>query len=104
MNETLIADIRHFLDEDDRLIQSPAPAKEIAEHLALIIEAITRRPVDQDDWDTGINCRHNSCEGSVIGHYDEDDPTKLSWFCLVCNDNGRIAGWQETDWDKRNVS
>jgi len=108
MGDTHITDIRHYLDENDELIQVPGPARRLAEHLCAIIAAVTARPRGEVDWETDVRCRrrpnHKSCEGNIVAGFDEADPTTIVWLCPVCNDNGYITGWQGTQWDKRKLS
>jgi hypothetical protein len=108
MGDTLITDIRHFLDDNDELIQEPRPAHRLAEHQCAIITAVTTRSVDKVDWVTEVRCRrrprHKRCEGDIVAGFDENDPTTIIWHCPFCEDNGCIRGWQGTQWDMRKFS
>ena len=98
IGNTWVADIRHFLDENDDLIREPGPARRLAEHLCAIVEAVTSRARDQLDWVTEVRCRrrprHKRCEGNIVAGFDEADPATIVWVCPVCEDNGYIRGWQ----------
>ena len=105
MGNTWITDIRHFLDENGSLIQQPRAARLLAAYIGSIISAITRRSVYQEDQNTDIACRRrpgrNPCAGKIIAGFDAQDPSTIVWCCPVCEDNGSIRGWQETQFDKR---
>jgi len=108
MGDTWVIDIRHYLDENDELIQEPGPAYRLAEHQCAIIAAVTARPRDEMDWETDVRCRrrprNKRCKGNIVAGFQETDPTTIVWLCPFCDDNGYIRGWQETQWDKRKFS
>jgi hypothetical protein len=105
MGNTWISDIRDFLDKNDNLAPESGPARLLAEYLCAIIVAVTSCPGSQEDRVTEIRCRrrprHRQCKGNIVAGYDEGDLTTIVWLCPLCEDNGYIRGWQETQWDKR---
>ncbi len=105
MGDTWITNMLHSLDDDGELAAQAGPARRLAEYMGSIVEAVTSRQPEDDDWVTAIQCRrrpgHKRCIGPIIAGYAEDDPTTIVWGCPVCKDEGYISGWQETLWDKR---
>jgi hypothetical protein len=104
MGDTWVTDIRHYLDDNEELIQEPGPARRLGEYLCTIIEEVTASTRNKGGWETEVRCRrrphHKLCEGNIVAGFDETDPT-ITWFCPFCEDNGFITGWQETQWDRR---
>jgi hypothetical protein len=51
---------------------------------------------------TTLRCRRRPrrrpCGGLLTLFFDTENFDVL-WFCPVCNDNGRISGWEGTFWD-----
>jgi hypothetical protein len=54
------------------------------------------------DEPTTLRCRRRPgrrpCGGLLTLFFDVDTFDVL-WFCPVCDDNGRISGWEGTFWD-----
>jgi ribosomal protein S27AE len=97
-----VTDLTHFLDETGALPDGlPRPARRLAVYLASIVEAATavQRPGGQT---VAIQCRrrpgHRRCPG-VISYRILSD-TRVNWACPRCGDNGFIANWQGTAWDR----
>jgi len=42
------------------------------------------------------------CAGLLTIFFDVDKNDVL-WFCPVCDDQGRISGWEDTFWDNGNL-
>lgn len=105
MGNTWVTNMLHSLDEDGKLARQPDPARRLAEHFGAIVEEVTARPRDEQDWTIPVPCRrrprHKPCLGIIAAGYSEDDPNIIVWQCGACGDNGYISGWQETLWDKR---
>ena len=104
MCNILVADIRHYLGKDLSIIDLPAPAARIRDYLGSIVEAVTSRNPQQEDYVTSVRCRrrpgHRRCDGEIIACFDETEPSAIKWFCPFCGDGGYIRGWQATAWDR----
>jgi hypothetical protein len=99
----LIAKLSHYLGEDLSLIKIPAPAAALREFLGCIVEAVTSRDPDDENYGTELSCRQG-CERSesiMIAFHDKADPSVIHWSCSTCGDEGQITGWEGTIWDKR---
>ena len=55
---------------------------------------------------TTLRCRRRPgrrpCGGLLTLFFDVDTFDVL-WFCPVCDDNGRISGWEGTFWDNSEI-
>jgi len=96
----LIANLSHYLGDDLSLIKLPAPASAIREFLGCVVEAVTSRDPDDLNYVTKLKCR-KKCNGSIVGEYNQDNPSIIRWYCTSCKDEGQLTGWEKTLWDKR---
>lgn len=59
------------------------------------------------DEPTTLRCRRRPgrkpCAGLLTIFFDVDNNDVL-WFCPVCQDEGRISGWEDTFWDNGNLT
>ena len=59
------------------------------------------------DEPTTLHCRRRPgrkpCSGLLTIFFDVDNFDVL-WFCPVCDDNGRISGWEGTFWDNSELT
>jgi hypothetical protein len=59
------------------------------------------------DAPTTLRCRRRPgrrpCGGLLTLFFDVDTFDVL-WFCPVCDDNGRISGWEGTFWDNSDIA
>jgi hypothetical protein len=59
------------------------------------------------DAPTTLRCRRRPgrqpCGGLLTLFFDVDTFDVL-WFCPVCDDNGRISGWEGTFWDNSEMT
>ena len=105
MGNTWVTNMLHSLDKNGDFAREAGPGRRIAAYMGSIVEAVTSRPPDEDDWVTGIQCRrrpgHVRCSAPIIAGFADNDPTTITWQCPACGDEGYISGWQETLWDKR---
>ena len=99
MNGTYVTDITHYLDEAGELAEMPAPARELASFLVLLIDATTQA-LPADDVDTRIRCRTEACTGSIRSTLPSMED-EISWFCPDCGHHGVIRNWQGTKWNQR---
>jgi hypothetical protein len=97
MTKTHVTDITLYLNDAGELKEMPAPARRLAEFQVAIVDAVTRKhpTVGQD---TGMRCRKRGCKGSVLASLQPADGT-ITWWCLLCEQNGVISNWQGTQWD-----
>jgi hypothetical protein len=104
MGNVWVTDMRHYLGQDLSLIELPAPASKLRDYLGSIIEAVTLRDCEQNNYVIHVRCRrrpgHRQCEGNIIACFDEAEPSAIKWYCLSCGDKGYIRGWGGTVWDR----
>jgi hypothetical protein len=95
-----VSDLRHFLDLP---ADAPAPARRMAEHLALVVRAATARDGGQR-WVSALSCTRRPgrrpCPGH-IGVLRSEVPPAIEWWCTSCGDEGVISGWQGSPFDLR---
>jgi hypothetical protein len=98
----LIADLRHYLDEDGSLPDLPKPALDLAFHLGAIVGWVSRCPSENIE-PTNVPCRKRPkgrrCLGEILARLDSNTGT-IEWACPFCADSGTITGWEGTLWDK----
>ncbi len=102
----LVADMRHYLDEDGCLPDLPEPALNIAFHLGAIVGWVSRFPSNQLQA-TNVPCRRRPrrrrCLGEIEASFDPRTGV-IEWTCPVCADSGIISGWRGTLWDKTSLT
>ena len=98
----LIANLRHYLGDDLSLAKIPAPAATLREFLGCLVEAVTSRDPDDENYVTPLKCRLGSggCDGQIIAFFDPKDSSVIKWSCMFCEECGQITGWEDTVWDK----
>ena len=66
----LIANLRHYLGDDLSLVKIPAPAAALREFLGCLVEAVTSRDPDDENYVTPLKCRHGSggCDGIAFAN------------------------------------
>jgi hypothetical protein len=58
------------------------------------------------DASTTILCRRRPGRkpcGTLLTVFFDVDNSDVLWFCPVCNDQGRISGWEGTFWDNSDL-
>ncbi len=88
----LIANLRHYLGDDLSLIKIPAPAAKLREFLGCLVEAVTSRDPDDENYGTELGCRHG-CDNIIVAFFDKDDPSIIRWFCGGCVEKREGTGW-----------
>ena len=99
---TWVTDLRHFLDDTGGFPRElPGPARKLAEYFASIVAAASEPQVAGRNAPT-IRCRrrpgNRRCTGNIRYRIQAD--TRVVWACPSCGDNGLIAHWQGTAWDR----
>ena len=102
MGNTWVTDLRHFIDENGGFPPGiPGPARKLAEYLASIVQ-VASAPVVPGEERVSIQCRRRPgrrrCPGVIRCGIQAD--TRVTWECPTCGDNGFIAHWQGTAWDR----
>ena len=96
----LVTDLRHFLDLP---VDTPGPARRLAEHLSSIVGAATAGDA-QAAWQSALPCRrrpaHRRCPGQLIVLQTEPG-VPIRWECSVCDDDGIISNWEDSPFDLR---
>ena len=99
---TLVADLRHYVDERGRLASMPGPAVRVAMFLCAIVSWTSRAGGVRER--TNVWCRRRPrrrrCGGEIVSEYGNESPD-IVWQCPDCGDNGLIHGWQGSRWDRR---
>jgi hypothetical protein len=93
--------MQHFLDEKGSTDQTPAKAKELADHFGAIVAGVTLDFTGRTIVIPGITCcnpKSPGCSGSIIGYLGRDLES-IEWYCTDCEDSGVITGWDDTLWD-----
>ena len=98
MPKTQVSEIKHFLDNTGQLVDSPAPLAKMASFLAAIVDAVTRK-CPTIGHNTDVRCRKRGCNGLIHASLQHADGG-ITWWCLLCEQNGVISGWQGTPWDR----
>jgi hypothetical protein len=102
----LIADMRHFLNDDGSLPDLPEPALHLALHLGAIVGWVSRSP-SKELRSTNVPCRRRPRRRRCLGEIQAclvPDTGTIEWTCPFCFDSGTIAGWEGTLWDKTSPS
>ncbi len=98
----LIADLRHYLDEDGSLPELPTPALDLAFHLGAIVAWVSRSPSEALEL-TNVRCRmrpkRRRCWGEILARLVPNTGT-IEWTCQFCGDCGTITGWEGCLWDR----
>ena len=98
----LIANIRHYLDDDGSLPDLPEPVLNLAFHLGAIVGWVSRFP-SKELQPTNVPCRRRPSRRRCLGEIQAcTDPKTgaIEWGCPFCGDSGMISGWEGTLWDK----
>jgi hypothetical protein len=107
----LKTDLRHFLDEEGKLLALTEQAKTVFKFLSKIVSSIsehdsklTEQPI------TGINlvavnlkcntrAEEINCEGDIEARC--INISLIEWHCDSCEAAGTISNWQGSLWDKQ---
>lgn len=106
MGDTWITDMRHFVDEHGELPDDmPSRALRLAQFQGSIVAWMTATGgLDGQMSRTNVNCRRNPnrlpCLGEILAVF-EVESEAIVWECPLCEDKGRISGWEGTSWDRR---
>jgi hypothetical protein len=105
---TIVADLRHFLDEDGNLPDElPAPALNLALHLGAIVAWMTAVVAEEEVEVTNVVCRRRPrgrrCRGQILARFLPSDD-RIEWACPACDDNGLIDGWVGSPWDRSGLT
>jgi len=98
---TLVADLRHYVDERGQLASMPGPALRVAAFLCAIVSWTSRAAGARER--TNVWCRRprrQPCRGEIVAAYG-DQSADIVWECPVCGGNGLIHDWQGSRWDRR---
>jgi hypothetical protein len=98
MSGTYVTDVTHYLDETGELADMPAPARNLASFLMLLIDETTQA-MRADDYGTRIRCRKAACTGSIRTSLTSVDG-EIFWHCPDCGHHGVIRNWQGTKWNQ----
>ena len=91
-----------YLDAAGCLVDMPAPARNLANHLGAIVSALTSQPPGQLRQ-TSVRCRRRPGRRPCVGRIRaviEVDSRQIAWECPVCDDNGIIHHWEGTPSDR----
>ena len=97
MPKTYVSDIAPYLNDVGELKELPTSVRRMAEFLVAIVDAVTRK-CPSIGHNTGVRCRKRGCKSSIHASLQQADGT-ITWWCLLCAQNGVISGWHGTKWD-----
>jgi hypothetical protein len=102
VGNTWVTAMVDFLDAAGYMVDMPAPARNLANHLGAIVSALTSQPPGQ--WrETSVRCRRRPgrrpCAGRIRAVV-EVGSGEIAWQCPTCDDNGLIHHWEGTPWDR----
>lgn len=90
--------MNHFLDDEGNIAKEMhKEGREQASFLALIIDAATK-VYPPPTKSTEIRCMKKRFSGTIEIDVDTKEVV-IEWYCIKCNEAGRISGWQGTKWD-----
>ena len=88
----------HFLDDQGNIPrQMPKEARELANFLALIVDATTKT-MPSTLTSTDIRCFQKGCHGLVKSSIRPKEG-EIHWYCSECENEGVISHWLRTKWD-----
>lgn len=92
-----ISNLTHFLNDQGNIpTQMPKEARELANFLALIVDATTRT-MPSTLSSTDIRCFHKGCHGLVKSAIRPKE-AEIHWYCPECENEGVISNWEGTKW------
>jgi hypothetical protein len=96
----MITDLHHLLDLP---LDTPAPARRLAEQLGNIVQAATAGDAGVQ-WETALPCprrpANQRCRGRIVVLRTEPG-APIHWLCNYCHDQGQISNWEDTPFDLR---
>jgi len=93
-----ISNMTHFLDDQGNIPrQMPKEARELANFLALIVDATTKT-IPSTLTSTDIRCFQKGCHGLVKSSIRPKEG-EIHWYCSECENEGVISHWLRTKWD-----
>ena len=88
----------HFLDDQGNIPkQMPKEARELANFLALVVDATTKT-MPTTLTSTEIRCFQKGCHG-VVKSAIRLKKVEIHWYCPDCENEGVISHWGSTKWD-----
>jgi len=93
-----ISNMLHFLDDKGNIPKRmPKEAREMANFLALVVDATTRT-MPTTLTSTEIRCFQKGCHG-VVKSSIRPKEGEIHWYCPECENEGVISHWQGTKWN-----
>jgi hypothetical protein len=96
----MVTDLQHLLDLP---LDTPAPARRLAEQLGNIVQAATAGDAGVQ-WETALPCPrrpgNKRCRGRMVVLRTEPG-APIHWLCSYCHDQGQISNWEATPFDLR---
>ena len=94
--------LRDYLEPNGRLAPLTGRGLRLAQYWTDIVAQASNY-----DEPTTLRCRRRPggrpCSGLLTIFFDVDNFDVL-WFCPVCDDQGRISGWEGTFWDNSDLT
>jgi hypothetical protein len=94
--------LSHLLEPNGALAPLTGRGRRLAEYWTQIVAQASNY-----DEPTTLRCRRRPgrrpCAGQLTIFFDVDNNDVL-WFCPVCDDQGRISGWENSFWDNGNLT
>ncbi len=90
-----ITNFTHYLDGEGNIPTTmPKEARELANFLALVIDAST-----DYESESGIRCFKKGCIGTIQSIFLFEQNHEIHWRCNKCENEGIISDWKDSRWD-----
>ena len=95
-----ITNFTHYLDPEGNIpITMPKEARELANFLALVIDASTDYE-SESGFETGIRCFNEGCEVTIQNEFLFDQNHEIHWKCNKSDNEGLISVLEGSKWDR----
>jgi hypothetical protein len=103
----LKTDLRHFLDEEGKLLALTEQAKTVFKFLSKIVSSVSERTeqsiIDIDLVAVNLKCNTRAEQLNCQGYIEARciNLSLIKWYCDSCEAAGTISHWQGSLWDKQ---
>lgn len=98
----LTANLKHFLDEEGKVLDLTDQAYTVFKFLTEIVSSVSAH-TEQSLIDVNLQCSRRAdalaCEGNIAAVYIVNG--MIEWHCDTCEAAGTISNWQGSLWDKQ---
>jgi len=99
---TLKVDLRHFLDEENDVLELTEQAEMVFSFLTKIVSSASKN-IEQQSIDVDLKCNTRAVKLSCVGNIKATGIKMglIEWCCDSCEASGTISNWQGSLWDKQ---